>query len=144
MKGGMKMKKILSLLFVCFLLVGCGGAKEEDPNRLSKDDYLQQVTDKMMDLNTEINSMTSKISDEKSFNDLIENANSQIDEIIALQGPSNLDEKEKVIDEKFEDFKGVLTSAKDLIKDPSKISEYVQNVNKVANELGAAEQDYRK
>ena len=138
-------KGFLSLLLVAFLAVGCGGGSgsgADDVERLSKTEYQT----KMGEVGNEMTTLATKFSSGEitDMNAYIDEANKLIDEMINYNGPKDLEDKEKAIDDALAEFKTLMESLKDVAKgDVSKLSEFSTKYADVFSKLSESLNAYK-
>ena len=131
----MMKKKLLALVLVAFFAVGCGGSGGDDGvDRLSKKDYVAQIEDKFKEM-ASLQSETYSAKDQTARNEVNNKVRVIVDEMIALNGPENLADKEKKVDDALTSFNKLIESAKTIGNDPNKASTYMTDLMKIVREL---------
>ena len=116
-------KGLLSLLLVAFLAVGCGGSGGSDGvDRLSKNDYITKMNEIGVKMTTLSSNVPTTESDLKTY---VDDAVALFDEMININGPKNMEDKEKAIDDALVELKALMESLKDVsIGDTTKLTEF--------------------
>ena len=129
-------KSLLALLLAVFLVTGCGSSGD-DVERLSKSDYYTQLSTTMTEISkSSANFTADPKGSAKEINEIVDKA-------IALNGPKDLEEKEKKIDEALEGYKELIDDLANINQsDISKLTEITQKAQTVMNDLSEALIEY--
>ncbi|MDR3215092.1 MAG: hypothetical protein LBT75_02305 [Bacilli bacterium] len=140
------MKKIfMALLVSCTLLVGCGGKDDtstttpaKDVTVLSKADYEQKFYDQFMEIQT----IATEVSSGGDLDSVLKKADDIIDKTIDLKGPTDLDAKEKAIDDSLLEYKEILHLVKDIAEGKGNASDYGTKLTNWSTNFQKALTDY--
>lgn len=141
-------KKIITLALVAMLAVGCGTTKDEATDkkteqkivRISKEDFIKQFETKALEMQKLQGELTTS-----NVKDAVDKVNAKIDEMIDLNGPEDLADKEAKIDDALTRLRDLLEGAKTLKNDDTeKATKMMKEIATISTDLTTALTEYRK